>query len=222
MASYSRTSTPPSASVTAANIRQPSTHTLQRAHRETYLRLVAWLVSGRERWLDSGLEALPPRGRSGLRIDRLVRVWADKGRSSTLRRVRGYKSALLERLEAEATASLDEPAAGSPTQAHQLLEELTAHVGQQGSRLWRPELEIALRAWSFSDGEVQQTQARIDRQRLTALEAIWQHLEPDQQQARIKALLPYLVAVGASMSRSWSVARNSSRSMSAFALVHAD
>jgi hypothetical protein len=35
---------------------------------------------------------------------------------------------------------------------------------------------------------------------LAALQAIWQQLEPDQHQARIKALLPYLVAVGASMS----------------------
>ena len=91
-------------------------------------------------------------------------------------------------------------AAGPPTQAHQLLEELTAHVGQPGTGLWLPELEIALRAWSFTDGEVQQTQSRIDRQRLAGLEAIWQRLEPDHHQARIKALLPFLVAVGASMS----------------------
>ena len=159
-------------------------------------------MSGRERWLDSGLEALAAEGPGGLKIDRLVRrVGLTKGSFfHHFAGAAGYKTALLERLEAEARAALDEVAARPPTNAHQLLEELTAHVGQPGSGLWRPELEIALRAWSFTDGEVQQTQSRIDRQRLAGLEAIWQQLEPDQHQARVKALLPYLVAVGASMS----------------------
>jgi AcrR family transcriptional regulator len=160
-------------------------------------------VSGRDRWLDSGLEVLAAEGPSGLKIDHLVRrVGLTKG--SFFHHFAGaaaYKTALLERLEADATAALDEASASlSVTEPHQVLVELTGRIGRPGSGLWRPELEIALRAWSFIDEEVRQTQARIDRQRLAALEAIWQRLEPDRQLARIKALLPYLVAVGASMS----------------------
>jgi hypothetical protein len=51
-----------------------------------------------------------------------------------------------------------------------------------------------------STGADRVSRTRIDRQRLAGLEAIWRRMEPDQRQARIKALLPYLVAVGASMS----------------------
>jgi AcrR family transcriptional regulator len=160
-------------------------------------------VSGRERWLASGVQALAEEGPGGLKIDRLVRrVGLTKGSFfHHFPSAADYKTALLKRLEIEATTALEEVAA-SPrtTEPHQLLEELTSMIGRSGSGLWRPELEIALRAWSFTDQEVRQTQSRIDRQRLAGLVAIWQRLEPDQQQARIKALLPYLVAVGASMS----------------------
>jgi AcrR family transcriptional regulator len=160
-------------------------------------------VSGRSRWLDTGLEVLAGEGPGGLKIDRLVRrVGLTKG--SFFHHFAGaaaYKTALLERLEADATAALSEASASvSATEPHQVLAELTGRIGRPESGLWRPELEIALRAWSFTDDAVRQTQARIDRQRLAALEAIWQRLEPDRQQARVKALLPYLVAVGASMS----------------------
>ena len=149
------------------------------------------------------MEALADEGPGGLKIDRLVRrVGLTKG--SFFHHFPGaaaYQTALLERLEVDATAALDEASASRPAMdPHQVLEELTGRIGRPDTGLWRPELEIALRAWSFTDDEVRQTQSRIDQQRLAALEAIWQRLEPDQQQARIKALLPYLVAVGASMS----------------------
>lgn len=160
-------------------------------------------MNGRERWLRSGLEALAEEGPGGLKIDRLVRrVGLTKG--SFFHHFAGaadYRTALLERLEVEATAALNEAAASPPpAEPQELFEELTGSIGRPGSGLWRPELEIALRAWSFTASEVRESQTRIDRQRLTGLEAIWRRLEPDQQQARIKALLPYLVAVGASMS----------------------
>jgi AcrR family transcriptional regulator len=160
-------------------------------------------VSGRERWLGSGLEALAEEGPDGLKIDRLVRrVGLTKG--SFFHHFAGaadYKRVLLNRLEVEATAALDDAAASAPAVAtRQLLSELTGRISRPGTGLWRPELEVALRAWSFTDAEVQQTQSRIDRKRLAGLEAIWHRLEPDRQQARIKALLPYLIAVGASMS----------------------
>ena len=161
------------------------------------------LMDGRERWLSSGLEALAEEGPGGLKVDRLVRrVGLTKG--SFFHHFSGaadYKTALLKRLEAEATAELDQTAKSPPTmEPEQLLADLTGRIGLPESGLWRPELEIALRAWSFTDSEVREIQSRIDRQRLAGLTAIWQRLEPDRQQARTKALLPYLVAVGASMS----------------------
>jgi AcrR family transcriptional regulator len=160
-------------------------------------------VSGRERWLFSGLEALAEEGPGGLKIDRLVRrVGLTKG--SFFHHFAGaadYKRALLDRLELEATAALDEAAASPPVVAtRELLIDLTGRVGQPGAGLWRPELEVTLRAWSFTDPEVRQTQSRIDQKRLARLQAIWQRLEPNPRQARIKALLPYLIGVGASMS----------------------
>lgn len=160
-------------------------------------------MGGRERWLSTGLEALAEQGPGGLKIDRLVRrVGLTKGSFfHHFAGAAGYKTALLERLEAEATAALDNAAASrTSTEPHRLLEELTSSISQPAPGLWRPQLETALRAWSFTDDEVRQTQSRIDRQRLAALQAIWQRMEPNPQQARIKALLPYLVAVGASMS----------------------
>jgi AcrR family transcriptional regulator len=160
-------------------------------------------VNGRERWLGSGLEALAEEGPGGLKIDRLVRrVGLTKGSFfHHFSGAAGYKTALLQRLEVEATAALDEAAASPPAaEPHALLEELTGRIGQPRSGLWRPELEVAVRAWSFTDSEVRESQTRIDRRRLAGLEAIWRRMEPDQRQARIKALLPYLVAVGASMS----------------------
>ena len=77
---------------------------------------------------------------------------------------------------------------------------MTAAVGDASYGLWRADLEVALRAWSFTDPEVRATQDRIDRRRLAMLEAIWRRLEPDPERARVSARLPYLILVGASMS----------------------
>ena len=82
----------------------------------------------------------------------------------------------------------------------QVLSRMTAAVGDSTYGLWRADLEVALRAWSFTDPEVRATQDRIDRRRLAMLEAIWRQLEPDPERARVSARLPYLILVGASMS----------------------
>ena len=86
------------------------------------------MVSGRSRWLDSGLEALAAEGPGGLKIDRLVRrVGLTKG--SFFHHFAGaaaYQTALLERLEADAAAALDEASASrAALEPHQVLEELT-------------------------------------------------------------------------------------------------
>lgn len=159
-------------------------------------------VAGRERWLAAGQAALAEDGPAGLRIDRLVRrLGVTKG--SFFHHFAGaaaYRTALLAHLESAAQAQL---AATEPdlagADARQVLARLTAAVGEPEGGLWRPELEVALRAWSFADPEVRATQDRIDARRLAALEAVWRRLEPDPDRARASARLPYLVLVGASM-----------------------
>ena len=81
-----------------------------------------------------------------------------------------------------------------------MLAGLTAALGDADAGLWRSDLEVALRAWSFTDPEVRATQDRIDAGRLALLEAVWRELEPDPDRARASARLPYLIMVGASMS----------------------
>ena len=80
-----------------------------------------------------------------------------------------------------------------------MLRELAASVGTEDSPL-HPELEVAVRAWSYSDPAALAVQTRVDAARLSALEAIWHRLLDDHDQARIYALVPYLIMVGASMS----------------------
>lgn len=160
-------------------------------------------MAGRQRWLDAGLEALAEEGASGLRIDRLTRrLGVTKG--SFFHHFAGaaaYQTALLTHLEATASAQVEaregELATADP---RELLGRLTAAVGSSADGLWRADLEVAVRAWSFTDREVRATQDRIDRRRLAMLEAIWQQLEPDPERARVSARLPYLILVGASMS----------------------
>ena len=159
-------------------------------------------VAGRERWLDAGLEALAEEGAAGLRIDRLTRrLGVTKG--SFFHHFAGtaaYQSALLEHIEATAAASIDARESELETAGpSQLLGRMTAAVGDSTDGLWRADLEVALRAWSFTDPEVRADQDRIDRRRLALLEAVWQRLEPDAERARVSARLPYLIMVGASM-----------------------
>lgn len=160
-------------------------------------------MAGQQRWLDAGLEALAEEGASGLRIDRLTRrLGVTKG--SFFHHFAGaaaYQTALLAHLEATASAQIEaregELASAEP---RELLGRMTVAVGSATDGLWRADLEVAVRAWSFTDPEVRATQDRIDRRRLAMLEAIWQQLEPDPERARASAQLPYLILVGASMS----------------------
>ena len=160
-------------------------------------------MAGRQRWLDAGLDALAEEGASGLKIDRLTRrLGVTKGSFfHHFASAAAYQTALLAHIEALGVAQVEaregELATASPWQ---VLGRMTAAVGDAAYGLWRADLEVALRAWSFTDPEVRATQDRIDRRRLAMLEAIWRQLEPDPERARVSARLPFLILVGASMS----------------------
>ena len=160
-------------------------------------------MAGRQRWFDAGLDALAEDGASGLKIDRLTRrLGVTKG--SFFHHFAGaaaYQTALLEHLEAVALAAVEAREGElDAVEPQQVLSRMTAAVGSSSQGLWRADLEVALRAWSFADPEVRATQDRIDRRRLAMLEEVWRRIEPDPERARVSARLPYLILVGASMS----------------------
>ena len=91
--------------------------------------------------------------------------------------------------------AIDQTEAATPQAA---LAGLTAAItGTPG--LYRPELEVAMRAWAFSDAEVRAVQERVDRQRLASLHRIWSKIVDDPAEAHTASLLPYLVGIGASL-----------------------
>jgi AcrR family transcriptional regulator len=159
-------------------------------------------VPARSDWLAVGLEVLGSEGVDSLRIDRLcTRLGVSKG--SFHHHFAGsssYRQALLAEYERRATESLKlaivAPTGASP---RTILVRLTDRVGSD--QLYRPELEVAVRAWAFSDAGARQVQERIDQARIAALEQVWKQLVQDPIEARTAALLPYLVAIGASLVR---------------------
>ena len=160
------------------------------------------MSSARDRWLDLGLDVLATEGPGALRIDPLgARLGLSKGSFfHHFANAAAFRSALLERYEAEADRALALTAARLETAGPaEVLRELAASVGTEDSPL-QPELEIAVRAWSYSDPATHTVQTRVDAARLAALEAIWRRLLDDDGQARTYALVPYLIMVGASMS----------------------
>ncbi|MBO0678340.1 TetR/AcrR family transcriptional regulator [Mycolicibacterium sp. S2-37] len=157
----------------------------------------------RQRWLDAGLAALEEEGAAGVRIDRIAaRLQLSKGSfHHHFAGADGYKRDLLSHFEALSIGALEQAIAGvtASGDARAVLSGLTDAIGPGTSDLYRPKLELAVRAWATSDPDVRAVQARIDDARLAALQRVWRPHTDDDAQARIAALLPYLVALGASI-----------------------
>jgi AcrR family transcriptional regulator len=152
-------------------------------------------------WLQAGLEAIADDGPHALRIDRLCRrLRVSKGSfhhhfagASDFKRslLAAYETLVVEAFD----QAIDQTAADTPKAA---LAGLTAAITGNQS-FYRPELEVAVRAWAFSDPEVRAVQERVDRQRLKSLQGIWSRILEDRAAAHTAALLPYLVGIGASL-----------------------
>ena len=155
----------------------------------------------RSDWLQAGLTAVADDGSDGLRIDRLCRrLGVSKGSFHHHFAGAGdFKRALLdayETLVVEAlNGAIEQTAASTPQES---LAGLTAAITSTQS-FYRPELEVAIRAWAFSDSQVRAVQERVDRRRLESLEGIWSRILDDPAAVHTAALLPYLVGIGASL-----------------------
>jgi AcrR family transcriptional regulator len=151
-------------------------------------------------WIQAGLAAVADDGPNGLRIERLCRrLGVSKG--SFHHHFAGsadFKQAVLAAYEALVVEALDhaidQTAADSPRAA---LTGLTAAITAES--FYRPDLEVAMRAWAFSDAEVRAVQERVDTRRLESLQRIWSRILDDPAAVHTAALLPYLVGIGASL-----------------------
>jgi AcrR family transcriptional regulator len=158
-------------------------------------------MPSRSDWIQAGLSAVADEGPDGLRIDRLCqRLGVSKGSFHHHFAGAGdFKQALLTAYEALVVEALDQAieltAAGTPKAA---LADLTAAITSTEG-FYRPDLEVAMRAWAFSDPDVRAVQERVDTRRLASLQGIWSRILDDPAAVRTAALLPYLVGIGASL-----------------------
>jgi AcrR family transcriptional regulator len=158
--------------------------------------------AARDRWLDEGLKILAEEGAGGLRIDRLAtRLELSKGSfHHHFDGADGYKKALLAHFERLSIETLQNAIAeaGESAGVRAVLAQLTNLV-RPGAALYFPSLDVAVRAWATSDPEVRAVQARLDEARLSALQRVWRPAVSSDEEARAAALLPYLLAVGATV-----------------------
>ena len=110
----------------------------------------------RSDWLEAGLASLAQDGPNGLRIDRLCRR-LEVSKGSFHHHFAGaadFKQALLGTYETRVVAALDEAIEQmTGTTPKAALAGLTAAITGSES-FYRPDLEVAMRAWAYSDPEV--------------------------------------------------------------------
>jgi AcrR family transcriptional regulator len=158
-------------------------------------------MPSRSEWLEAGLASLADDGPNGLRIDRLCRR-LNVSKGSFHHHFAGagdFKQALLAAYETRVVEALDK--AIEQTTALTPKDALAGLTGAITNRdgFYRPDLEVAMRAWAFSDAGVRAVQERIDERRLESLRGIWSQILDEPAAAYTAALVPYLVGIGASL-----------------------
>lgn len=160
------------------------------------------MSAARDRWLEEGVAVLASEGAAGVRIDHLAaRLRLSKGSfHHHFDGAEGFKRDLLARVQTMMTGALDDAVAalGPRADTRETLSHLVSLLGTSDDPR-RPGLETALRAWAATDQDAAATQAAVDVARLGALTAIWRPATGSDEEARLAALLPYLLAVGASV-----------------------
>lgn len=150
----------------------------------------------RDRWLDEGMGVLAEQGARGVRVDRIAaRLGLTKGSfHHHFDGIDDYHRSLWARYETDsmdAIRSALTAVAGLPPE--RALMELPAHVG------FDARIEAAIRGWAFEKEEASAVQARVDAARLDALIGLWQQILPGSDRARVAALVPHLLMIGASV-----------------------
>ncbi|WP_164990559.1 TetR/AcrR family transcriptional regulator [Agromyces albus] len=155
-------------------------------------------MEARERWIEAGIEALRADGIDGVRIDRIARhLGLTKGSFHHHFSGAGqYRLALLERFESDATEALRRVDADLVEAT--ALEALT-RLPEVLDSLFDVPLERAVRAWAFADADALAALERVDAARLAAIEARWVAILGPGERARIAALVPHLLVIGASV-----------------------
>ena len=163
------------------------------------------MSEARQRWLDEGVEMLTQEGGAGaLRIDRIApRLGLTRG--SFYHHFKGaadFKRELLDHLEKRQLGAFSEVIAEERSDegrtAHETTASLISRLAAARSRLRRPRLEAALRAWALTDPDAARTQAAIDEGRLEMIRSVWRQVTDDEDEVRMAALLPYVIAIGSS------------------------
>ncbi|MDN5725116.1 MAG: TetR family transcriptional regulator [Propionibacteriales bacterium] len=152
----------------------------------------------RTAWLDLGLETLRGQGIDAVRIDQLAaRLHKTRGSfHHHFNGAAGFRQALLDRFEEMSLSEvhrMSESSTGLPVAA--ALEQIARTFRYDAT------LEAAVRGWAETSAQARATMTRLDAARLTALIEIWRTELPDLDQARMAALVPHLVIVGASITK---------------------
>lgn len=162
------------------------------------------MSEARLRWLDAGVELLAEEGGvDGVRIDRLAeRLGLSTGSFyHHFKGAAGFKKDLLAHVEELQTAGFAATVADTDVVADNRVPNSTDLINRLAaarSDYRRPRLEAALRAWALTDPDAAHTQAAIDEARLETIRAVWRQVAQDEEEVRLAALLPYVIAIGAS------------------------
>lgn len=153
-------------------------------------------MAARDRWVDEGMAVLAEQGAKGVRVDRIAtRLGLTKGSfHHHFQGISDYHRALLARFEADSMLAMRtavEAVSGLPPE--RALTDLPSRVS------FDLRIEAAVRGWAFESEEASEVLARVDGQRLEALEGLWARILPGGAQARTAALVPHLLLIGASV-----------------------
>lgn len=162
------------------------------------------MSAAKQRWLDAGIEVLEEEGGvDAVRIDRLAeRLGLSTGSFyHHFQGAAGFKKDLLAHLEEVQTTGFSDAVADTdvvPGDGAHTSADLIGRLAAARAEYRRPRLEAALRAWALTDPDAARTQAAIDEGRLETIRTVWRHVTQDEEEVRFAALLPYVVAIGAS------------------------
>jgi AcrR family transcriptional regulator len=150
----------------------------------------------KDKWITEGLKAMAGEGLPGVRIDRIAaRLGVSKGSfHHHFDGAAAYRRALLEHYEVQAVEAMRQATAQAPGDGLAKLEALADSFDE----LYDAGIETAMRAWGVHDADAHRTVARIDQCRLEFLQEVWAAVLPDPEAARIAALVPHLIVIGAS------------------------